>query len=110
MADHPTAEPRSPSPSQGETPSPAAHLKIIVGPPTSHTWVTAEGSVPADKARFLITALGISACAVTGAAGAALTLYISHTLIWVAVAEIALALVAIVIIALAGRGRGRRSL
>ena len=102
MAEHTAAESRSSDSSLTEAPSPYAELQIKLGP-VQGDWGSAEGHVPSGEAHHLVTTFGILGSAFVGAGGAVLTLSISHTFTWLALAELALALVAAVLIAAAGR-------
>jgi hypothetical protein len=86
-----------------EPPTAAARLMIRVGP--AHM---AEGIVPPDQARHLITTFGILGCVFSGVGGAVLTLRIEPILLPLAFAQLALALASAVLIALAGRVPLRR--
>ena len=80
-----------------ELPTAAAKLTIKVGPAQ-----LAEGTVPPDQARHLITTFGILGCTFSGIGGAVLTLHVAPTLIALAFAELALAFVAAALIAACG--------
>ena len=80
-----------------ELPSAAAKLTIKVGPAQ-----LAEGTVPPDQARHLITTFGILGCIFAGIGGAVLTLHVARTLIALAFAELALALAGAALIAACG--------
>jgi hypothetical protein len=77
-----------------ELPTAAAKLTIKVGPAQ-----LAEGTVPPDQARHLITTFGILGCTFSGIGGAVLTLHVAPTLTALAFAELALAFVAAALIA-----------
>jgi hypothetical protein len=89
-------------PARAEQPSPAARLTITVRP-----LGTAEGTVPAREARYLITTFGVLGSVVSGTAGAVLTLRIGPGLTTLALAELLLALTAVVVIAACSRMRKR---
>ena len=86
-----------------ELPTAAAKLTIQVGPAQ-----LAEGTVPPDQARHLITTFGVLACIFSGIGGVILTLHIDPTLIALAFAELALAFVGAVLIAACGRAPASR--
>ncbi|MGD0606150.1 MAG: hypothetical protein ABSA53_21505 [Streptosporangiaceae bacterium] len=94
----PTPEPVS------DDPTPAAKLTIKVGPSQ-----LAEGIVPPEQARHLITTFGILGCVFAGVSGAVLTLHIAANLTTLAFAELVLALTASVLIAWCGRKSKRGS-
>jgi hypothetical protein len=85
----------------------AAKLTIKVGPSQ-----LAEGTVPPEQARHLITTFGIMGCVFSGVGGAVLTLHIAASLTTLAFAlafaELILALVASALIALCSRATARR--
>jgi hypothetical protein len=81
----------------------AAKLTIKVGPSQ-----LAEGTVPPEQARHLITTFGILGCVFSGVGGAVLTLHIAASLTTLAFAELILALVASALIALCSRATARR--
>jgi threonine/homoserine efflux transporter RhtA len=70
---------------------------------------SAEGTVPARDARYLITMVGILGSVISGTVGAVLTLRIGPRLGGVALAELILALAAVVLISVCSRVRGRDS-
>jgi hypothetical protein len=86
-----------------EPPTAAARLIIKVGPAQ-----LAEGTVPPDQARHLITTFGILGCVVAGIGGAVLTLHAAPGLIALAIAELAVALAGAAFIALCARVPRRR--
>ena len=77
-----------------EPPTAAARLVIKVGPAQ-----LAEGTVPPDQARYLITTFGIGGCVLSGIGGAILTLRIAPARFTLAFAELALALAGAALIA-----------
>jgi hypothetical protein len=77
-----------------EPPTQFAELEISFGPPP---W-SVKGTVPPDQAHHLITTFGILGSAVTGTAGAVLTLRIAPGLTSVALAVLVLAAAAVVLI------------
>src|SRR5690348_7171205 len=81
-----------------EPPTAAARLVIKVGPAQ-----LAEGTVPPDQARHLITTFGILGCIFSGIGGAVLTLHVAPARSALAFAELAIALAGAALIALAGR-------
>ena len=91
-------------PARTERPGPHARLTITVKP-----LGTAEGTVPARDARYLITMFGILGSVISGTAGAVLTLRIDPRLAGLALAELMLALAAVVLISACSRVRGRDS-
>lgn len=84
--------------------TPAAKLIIKVGPSQ-----LAEGTVPPEQARHLITTFGILGCVFSGVGGAVVTLRISASLTTLAFAELVLALVAAVLIAIGSRAAAKKS-
>jgi hypothetical protein len=80
-----------------ERPTAAAKLTIKIGPAQ-----LAEGTVPPDQARHLITTFGILGSIVSGIGGAVLTLHVAPTLIALAFAELVAALAAAALIAVCG--------
>jgi|SRR5690242_18524161 len=86
-----------------EPPTAAARLVIKVGPAQ-----LAEGTVPPDQARHLITTFGILGCIFSGIGGAVLTLHVAAAPSALAFAELAIALAGAALIALAGRVAVRR--
>jgi hypothetical protein len=87
-------------------PDEPAKLALGVGP--DRRWGTAEGTVPPDQARHLITAFCILGSAGTGIAGAVLTLRIAPSLTTPALAELILALAAAVLTAACSLTPARR--
>jgi hypothetical protein len=85
------------APVLAELPTAAAKLTIKVGPAQ-----LAEGTVPPDQARHLITTFGILGSVFSGIGGAVLTLHVAPTLIALAFAELALAFAAVALIAACG--------
>jgi hypothetical protein len=81
-----------------EQPGPSAQLKIV-----ARLLGTAEGTVPPREAHHLVTTFGLVGSAVTGTAGAVLTLRIDHGLVGIALAELVVALAIGVLIAACGR-------
>jgi hypothetical protein len=108
MTEHP-AQSSSPTPSSeaSELPTEAAELRIMVGPTQR---MSAQGTVPADQARLIITTFGVVGSAVAGITGAILTIRITDGTVGVALAsgELVLALVAAVLIAVTARTSRRR--
>ena len=90
-----------------ERPTVFAELEIQVGP--ALPWGTAKGRVPPDQAHYLIMTFGILGSAVTGTAGAVLTLRIAPGLAGLALAELILALAVALLIAACGLVRERAS-
>jgi hypothetical protein len=90
---------KSPSSRQvlAELPTAAAKLTIKVGPAQ-----LAEGTVPPDQARHLITTFGILGCDFSGIGGVILTLHVAPTLIILAFAELAITLASAALIAACG--------
>jgi hypothetical protein len=86
-----------------EPPTAAARLIIKLGPAQ-----LAEGTVPPDQARHLITTFGILGCIVSGIGGAVFTVRASPVHIALAFAELALALAGAALIARCGRIPARR--
>jgi hypothetical protein len=90
-----------------EHPTPAAELKLTVGP------ASAGGTVPGDAAHHFITTAGIVGSVAAGIAGAVITLrisggvlalHVSSGLTILALAELALGLIGAVLVAVCGRG------
>jgi len=110
MAEHPAAQSSSstPSPDASELPTEAAKLTIMVGPTQR---VSAQGIVPADQAGLVITTFGVVGSAISGIAGAVLTIRITNGTVGVALAsgELVLALIAAVLITVTARASRRRS-
>ena len=86
-----------------ERPTVFAELEIQVGP--AQPWGTARGRVPPDQAHYLIMTFGILGSAVSGTAGAVLTLRIAPRLAGLALAELILALAVALLIAACGLAR-----
>jgi hypothetical protein len=78
--------------------TPAAKLVIRVGPSQ-----LAEGTVPPEQARHLITTFGILGCVFAGVGSAVLTLHIAASLAPLAWGELVLALAGAVLIAIGSR-------
>ena len=94
---------KPPTPAPGpDDPTPAARLVIKVGPSQ-----LAEGTVPPEHARHLITTFGVLGCVFTGVGGAVLTLHIAATLTILAFTELALALAASALIVACSRAAAR---
>jgi ABC-type uncharacterized transport system permease subunit len=93
---------------QGEPPTSSARLTISMGP--AQVGGTAEGNVPSEQARYLITTFGILGCAVTGcsAAVAALRLAPAQSAPGLALALLGFAFATATLIALCGRPQARR--
>lgn len=87
-----------------EPPSPRATLRIEVGPDRG----IAEGNVPDDQARHLITTFGILGSTCAGIGGAVLTLRGHPSLSLLPIAELGLGFVASVLIAVCGFIAGKR--
>jgi hypothetical protein len=85
------------APPLAELPTAAAKLTVKIGPAQ-----LAEGTVPPDQARHLLTTFGILGCIFSGIGGAVLTLHVAPTLVALAFAELALALVGAALIAACG--------
>jgi hypothetical protein len=81
-----------------EPPTAAAKLTIKLGPAQ-----LAEGTVPPDQARHLITTFGILVCIVSGIGGAVLTLRAAPVYISLAFAELVIALAGATLVAVCGR-------
>jgi hypothetical protein len=103
--------PREPDPV--EQPTRAAELRITEQSAqvkiTARLWGTAEGTVPPGDAAHLITTFGLLGSAVTGMAGAVLTLRIDPRLTGVALAELALVFAVAAMIVACGRGARSRA-
>lgn len=84
-------------------PTAAAKLTVKVGPAQ-----LAEGTVPPEHARHLITTFGILGCMFSGIGGVVLTLHVAAGLTTLALAELALTLAATVLIAVCDRAAARR--
>jgi hypothetical protein len=81
-------------PDLAEHPTRSAQLKI-----DARLLGSAEGTVPSGEAHHLVTTFGMVGCAVTGTAGAVITLRIDQHLAGIALAELALALVIAMLVA-----------
>jgi hypothetical protein len=93
----PLDRPAAPGPVPTETPTMFAELEIKVGP--AQPWSTARGKVPPDQTHHLITTFGVLGSAITGIAGAVVTVRIASGLTGLALAELALGLISALLIA-----------
>jgi len=100
--------PAVPDTVQGEPPTSSAKLTISMGP--AQVGGTAEGNVPSEQARYLITTFGILGCTVTGcsAAVAVLRLAPAQSAPGLALAMLGFAFATAIIIAVCGRSPVRR--
>jgi hypothetical protein len=94
-------------PGHEDVPAPGPNAELTLSISSVPPWGALKGLVPADQAHHLITTSGILGSAVTGTAGAVLTLRASGGGTALAYAELALALIAAALIAVCGRSGTR---